>query len=307
MAYTAFLIFLSFIFTCIHVLKLGQKKNSLSAKRLPPRISLLSIIQNYTDLSRIPHQALAKLSKTYGPIMSFKQGNMTIIVTSTPKLAKEVLQTQDKILSGRPTPDAVRALDHYNGSMIWLQPHSKWRVFRKICNSEIFSLQKVETRVGLRQKKVQELLDYVQSCCDKGQAVDVGQVAFTTSLNLLSNTLFSIDLASYHSKRAYEFKELVWAASEQIGRPNSVDYYPILGVLDPQGIRRATKFNAERIIAVFEGIINQRLQFNKYLEGKDVIDAFLKFHKENGTEFSLHDIKHLLVVSANPLFFLSCT
>lgn len=49
--------------------------------------------------------------------------------------------------------------------------------------------------------------ELVHKSCLIGEAVDYGSAAFTTTLNLLSNTIFSIDLADPSSEMAREFKE----------------------------------------------------------------------------------------------------
>ncbi|KAA8520547.1 hypothetical protein F0562_014803 [Nyssa sinensis] len=166
--------------------------------------------------------------------MSLKLGSITTVVVSSPKIAKEVLQTHDQALSGRTVPDAAHAHDHHKVSIVWLPVSAQWRNLRKICREQLFALQRLDAGQGLRQKKVQELLDYVHERCKKGQAVDIGRAAFTTSLNLLSNTIFSIDMAHYRSSSSQEFKELVWAVLEQGGKPNLADYFPFLKLIDLQ-------------------------------------------------------------------------
>ncbi|GMP31568.1 hypothetical protein CsSME_00005726 [Camellia sinensis var. sinensis] len=71
-----------------------------------------------------------------------------------------------------------------------------------------------------------------QKCCQEGVAVDIGRVAFTTFLNLLSNTLFSVDLADPSHDSSKEFKELVSNIMEEAGKPNLVDYFPALMKID---------------------------------------------------------------------------
>ncbi|KAK6918477.1 Cytochrome P450 [Dillenia turbinata] len=287
----AFLILLFFICICIHVLNGLQWK----AKRLPPRLTLYTIIQNLGAIFRSPHKAFAELSKTHGPIFCLKILNMTIVFMCSSHLAKEVLQKQDKVLSDRPVPDAARALNHHEQSIVWLPSTTKWRELRKICVSHIFSSPKILAKIGLRQEKLQQLLNHVHYCCNKSQAIDIGQVAFITSLNVLSNTLFSIDLASYDSNWAYEFKQSVLGISKQIGSPNTADYFLGLSLIDPQGIRQASKIYMKNIMAVFEGIVKQRLEAREISEDNDALDTLLKLHKENNSEFSLDDIKHLLL------------
>ncbi|KAL7117024.1 hypothetical protein ACP275_03G045100 [Erythranthe tilingii] len=56
--------------------------------KLPPGPFPLPIIGNLLLLGRNPHRSLAKLSKTYGPLMYLKLGTVQTIVASSPDMAK---------------------------------------------------------------------------------------------------------------------------------------------------------------------------------------------------------------------------
>uniref|UniRef100_A0A5B7BBB0 Putative geraniol 8-hydroxylase-like n=1 Tax=Davidia involucrata TaxID=16924 RepID=A0A5B7BBB0_DAVIN len=300
MDYITFLLVLSIVWAWIHVLTYSNsiRRKSLTAK-LPPGPYPFPIIGNIFALGNKPHQSLANLSKIHGPLMSLKLGSITTIVVSSPRIAKEVLQTHDQAFSSRTIPDAAYGVDHHEVSMVWLPVSTKWRNLRKICKEHLFALQRLDASQGLRRTKVQQLLDYVHESCNNGQAVDIGRAAFTTSLNLLSNTVFSIDMAHYHSSSSQEFKDLVWAMMEQAGKPNFADYIPVLKLIDPQGARRQLKFHFEKLLAMLEEIINQRLRERASsvtpLMYNDVLEALLNICDGNDTALSLNDIKHLFL------------
>ena len=82
----------------------------------------------------------------------------------------------------------------------------------KIISTYIFTTSKLDANHHLRTNKVQELVGYITKCSESGEAVDIGCAAFQTALNLLSNTMFSKDMADpYHGNVAKEFKETVWS------------------------------------------------------------------------------------------------
>ncbi|ONI30085.1 hypothetical protein PRUPE_1G230300, partial [Prunus persica] len=76
----------------------------------------------------------------------------------------------------------------------------------------------------------------------KGKAVEVGRAAFKTTLNLMSRTVFSVDLADLNSERAREFKE---------------------SKVDPMGIRRRLGKHFQKMIDLFDRMIVQRLESRK--------------------------------------------
>lgn len=58
----------------------------------------------------------------------------------------------------------------------------------------ISTANKLDANQHLRSKKVKELIQYCQKCSQSGKVVNIGRAAFQTSLNLLSNTIFSKDI-----------------------------------------------------------------------------------------------------------------
>ncbi|KAK6918472.1 Cytochrome P450, partial [Dillenia turbinata] len=291
MDYITLLILLSILWTAINVLKLGCRQNA----RLPPGPRGLPIIGNMLQLGTLPHRALTKLSQTYGPVMSLKLGTMTTVVFSSSDVAEEVLKRHDKNFADKTILDAVRALDHYKQSIAWQPADAHWRFLRKICSTEIFSVKQLKASQGLRQRKVQELLDHVLECSQTGRGVNIAQAGFTTSLNFLSNTIFSMDLAHYEFKMSHEFMGLVRGLFEVIGKPNLADCFPILRFLDPQGIRKQTEFYLEKLMAILNDIVNTRLESVGHDNYDDMLKSLIKLHHENESEFSRKDLNFLLL------------
>ena len=310
MDYLAFcIILIPFVWACIAVLTsaLGGRKSGSSI--LPPGPHPFPIIGNILELGNKPHQAIAKLSKTYGPLMTLKLGSITAIVISSPNIAKEALQKKDQAFSGRIVLDISRVFNHNEVSIAWLPALALWRNLRKVCATQIFAPQQLDATQALRQKKVQELLDHVnQSCSNGGKVVDIGRAAFITVLNVISNTLFSIDLAHYSSNlSAEDFKELVCAIMEIAGKPNIADYFPVLRLVDPQGARRRMKICYAKLIEIFDRIINERVQLRASEGSKarnDLLDSFLNLSEDDNSELSRDDFKHLLLVLTNFLIAL---
>ena len=295
--YAILLGILLFLWTCFYLLKLNPFSSTLP---LPPGPRPLPIIGNLHQLGERPYRTLADLAKAYGPIISIKFGSITTIVVSSSDVAKEMFQKHDLALSSRKVPAAVRANGHDNFSIAWLPVNPKWRYLRKISTIQLFSIQRLDARQSLRQAKVAELLGYVRKCSISGESVDIGKVAFTTLLNLLSNTFFSMDLASYSSAASGEFKELVWKIVEEIGKPNLADFFPFLGFIGKLSVNRVLMGYGNKLNEVFAKIIEERLSAADASEGSgdgDVLDTLLRLTKEDDSKLSLDDIKHLLMVS----------
>uniref|UniRef100_A0A7N2MEC7 Cytochrome P450 n=1 Tax=Quercus lobata TaxID=97700 RepID=A0A7N2MEC7_QUELO len=300
MDHLAFWLILPIVWACIHVLTaaLGGRKSGSST--LPPGPRPFPIIGNILELGNKPHQDVAKLSKTYGSLMTLKLGSITTIVISSPDIAKEALQKNDQALSSRTIPDSIQVFNHPKNSMAWLPALARWRNLRKLSATKIFAPQQLDGTQALRQKKVKELFDHVDQCCSGGEVVDIGRVAFITVLNTISNTFFSIDLAQYSSNlQSQEFQDLIFGIMELLGKSNIVDYFPALRLVDPQGIRKRMKSYFTKLIGIFDGIIKERVQLRASSEGSkasnDVLDSFLNLTEEDNSELSCDDFKRLLL------------
>ncbi|XP_061347279.1 geraniol 8-hydroxylase-like [Gastrolobium bilobum] len=283
----------------IHVLiSIFGRKSTKSHKQAPgPRP--FPIIGNILELGNKPHEALAKLSQTYGPIMSLKLGNITTIVISSPQIAKEVLHKHDQIFANRTVPDTLQAHDHHILSVVWMPPSSQWRTLRRVCATKVFSSEKLDSTQFLRQRKVQDLMDHVKESCKKGEALDIGEASFVTVLNSISNTFFSMDLAHFTSDKSQEFKDIIWGIMEEAGRPNVVDFFPIFRLLDPQGASTRMKNYFGELIAFFDGLIEERLRLraseNESKACNDVLDSLLEVMQEENSQVSRPHVLHLFL------------
>ena len=186
MEYLPFVLAFSFVLASIHLLTSVLGRRNSGSPRLPPGPRPFPIIGNILQLGNLPHQAAAKLSETYGPLMTLKLGSMTTIVISSPELAKEALQKHDRVFSGRTIPDTVRGVE-YSKISIGLLPASsaQWKNLRKVSAMQIFAPLRLDSTQTIRITKVQELVDYVKEKCTSGEALDIGRAAFTTAVNAM--------------------------------------------------------------------------------------------------------------------------
>ncbi|KAM3286278.1 geraniol 8-hydroxylase [Capsicum chacoense] len=246
-------------------------------RKLPPGPLPLPVIGNLHLLGNQPHRSLAKLADFHGPIMRLKLGQTTAVVISSSDMAKQVLQKQVSAFSSRSIPDLVQVDNFHLFSVAWL-PASRpqWRNLRKILNSHIFSVNNLDASQHLRFKKIQELVVYCQRSSEMGEAVDIGGAIFRTMLNLLSNTLFSKDLADPYENSGKEFMEMVEGIMLELGKPNLVDYFPVLKIIDPLGLRRYNSLFG-KLLKLFHGLINERLELRKFqnVQKTDVLEALI--------------------------------
>ena len=149
------------------------------------------------------------------------------------------------------------------------------------------------------------MLDHITRCCANKKAVNVGEVAFTTTLNILSNLLFSIDLSGYDTTLSQEFRDVITGATEVAGKPNLVDFFPPLKPFDPQGLAREATIIGNKLHTMFDKIIYLRLQTRVRsssvdtvpLAENDLLDALLDIHLKDDSQLSKTDMNRLFTVS----------
>ncbi|KAH9323227.1 hypothetical protein KI387_017866, partial [Taxus chinensis] len=214
-----------------------SKQSRLRPHRLPPGPPGWPILGNLLQLGRRPHESLCALSLQYGPLMTLRLGMKTTVVASSPAMAKQILKTHDHVFAGRSVVDAAKVHSYHRFSLIWGEYGPQWRHLRRISASELFSAKRIEALQPLRRDQVFRTIGLIFE--ERGKSVDIGHMAFYTSLNLLGNMIFSsTSLFDPHNPASVGFKDTIWKMMKLDATPNVVDYFPFLRCLDPQGFRR---------------------------------------------------------------------
>ncbi|XP_042018668.1 ferruginol synthase-like [Salvia splendens] len=215
-------------------------------KRLPPGPRPLPIIGNIHQLGKNHTETLRQLAKTYGPLMSIRIGSVYTVVASTPEMAMELLQRHGQVFSGRTVPYAMDVGGFSKFSIFFGPAGKEWRDKRKVCKEILFSERCLEESEGLRQEMLQKLVDHVESHCDRRDVVNIHDVVFMANLNLLLTTIFSITSPDTTMELMKIMKDFF-----SLFAPNITDYFPILKVLDPQGMKRKAKLSLGKLLAKF--------------------------------------------------------
>ncbi|CAL5356058.1 ferruginol synthase-like [Camellia sinensis] len=243
MEFLGYLLFSLFFLVVIHGLALFLRRGTL-----PPGPIGLSLFGNLFEVGPKPHESL----------MSIRLGSKTSVVASSPDVAREILQKHDEAFSGRTVPDAVTALENHDMAVLWISAGDQWRFIRRALNTYLTHPQKLDTLRGLRHKAVEEMIEHVRERRDR--AVAIGELAFTTALNQMSNTCFSVNVAGFESGEVQEFLNAVKTLMVVDGKFNIADVFPWLKPFDPQGLRRRAKVAYNWLDAISDGFVTRRLK-----------------------------------------------
>lgn len=295
-----------FLFLSLSLLLLFNSKRSSSRQwknKRPPGPKGYPLIGNLLEMGDKPHQSLAILAASHGPIMRLKLGQMTTIVISSAAMAKQVLQTHDQALSDRTVPHSSTVYDHDKLGFPWLPVSDLWRTLRKVCNNHMFSHNALDSHEPIRRNNVGRLLADIRRSAHNGESVDIERAVFGAAFNMLSNTIFSVDLADPNSEWAKEFKETVWGILEESGKFDVGDYFPVLKWMDLRGSRRRMMVYIKKFLDMIGEMIEERFRRQEFAGGfdgghRDMFHNLLNLAKENTyPNFDVYLIKHLILVN----------
>lgn len=245
-----------FFFVTPFLLLFVASKYYTSVKNLPPGPRPWPIIGNLYQMGKMPHISTATLAQEYGPLISLRLGTRLLVVASSPEAAMGILKTQDRLLSGRSLPDVLQQSfkDFY---FVWAYDCNEyWKSVRILCRSELFSPKALETQSTLRNSKLTQMLDFLNT--KQGKVVKLEHVVFTTLFNTLSNIIFSKDLLDLKDEHGHGLKWGLLKILKNAASQNVSDIFPIFRGLDLQGLRRDSLKHHNEISRFLEIVVEER-------------------------------------------------
>ncbi|XP_076893147.1 corytuberine synthase-like [Bidens hawaiensis] len=197
----------------------------------------------------------------------------------TSSAAMQVLKTQDRHLSGRTIPDALhlRVMDYY---VVFARDCNEHCKSCRTLRAELFSGKAIESQTNLRNEKLTRMLDFLNNT--QGSVVKIEELVFTTLINTLSNILFSKDFLDLKDEKTpHTMKCRLFKILENSAAPNVSDFFPVIGGLDLQGLRKDCIYQYENVASFVEAIAKERrAQITKYWavadQEKDFLDRMLE-------------------------------
>nr|XP_010934173.1 flavonoid 3'-monooxygenase [Elaeis guineensis] len=260
---------------------------------LPPGPRGLPLVGNLPFLGPNLHQCFSQYARTYGPIFKLHLGNKLFVVVSSPSIAKEVYRENDIIFSNHDQPIAARVIS-YNGSNLVRCPYGPtWRMLRRVFVNELLNSRILDARYRLRRLEIRRMVRNLYT--KNGTAINVGEVAFATTLNLLTSMLCGGELE--WETMGTEFRRAVVETVELMGRRNISDFFPFLAWFDLQGVEREIKERVSWLDRVYEAMIEERVRLDgavgeggeKGEERKDILSMLLRIRNDGDAEVPLTD------------------
>ncbi|OVA20160.1 Cytochrome P450 [Macleaya cordata] len=158
--YPLMLPFLLFLFMVI-LKKRKRSKTKNPNSKLPPGPKKLPLIGNLHNLLGLPHHSLRDLAMKHGPLMHLQLGEVSAIVVSSPKVAKQIMKTHDLNFADRPEILAAKILGYNCTDIVFARYGDYWRQLRKIAVMDLLSAKQVKSFRSLREEEVSNLIQRI--------------------------------------------------------------------------------------------------------------------------------------------------
>ncbi|KAL0404961.1 UNVERIFIED_CONTAM: cytochrome [Sesamum radiatum] len=288
--YTIFL-----LISLISIVLLRAFLKNRSSPRLPPSPLALPIIGHLHILGPIAHQAFAKISARYGPLIHVYLGSVPCVVASSPEICKEILKTQEASFLGRPKT-VVSDYVTYGSQDFTFAPYGEyWRFMKKLCVSQLLGGQTLDMQQPIRRDEMKYLIDFLLVKAKAGESVNMGSEFTRMANNLISRMVMS-QRCSEDEKEALEVRRLVLEINELTGKFNLSDYIWFLKNWDVQGILKRLKVLHGRLDVMIEKIIDEHQKERRNLKqrskeggvvAKDLLHILLDIAEDESAEKKL--------------------
>ncbi|RDX62482.1 Cytochrome P450 71D8, partial [Mucuna pruriens] len=156
-----------FFFLVLHWLaKYYYKPKTTLSHKLPPGPKKLPLIGNLHQLAlagSLPHHALRDLAYKYGPLMHLQLGQISSVVVSSPKMAKEIMKTHDVAFVQRPQFLSAEILTYGQKDIAFAPYGNYWRQMKKICVSELLSAKRVQSFSHIREDETAKFIESIRT------------------------------------------------------------------------------------------------------------------------------------------------
>ncbi|KVI03097.1 germacrene A oxidase-like [Cynara cardunculus var. scolymus] len=251
------------------------KKNLLPQ---PWRIPILGHMHHL--IGTIPHRGVTELARKYGPLMHLQLGEVSTIVVSSPRWAKEILTTYDITFADRPETLTGEIVAYHNTDIVFSPYGEHWRHLRKICTLELLNTKKVKSFQSLREEECWSLVNEIKAS-GSGKPIDLSKCISILIARIVSRATFGKGI-----KDEVGFREIVRETVQLTGGFDIADIFPSKKVLHHLSGKRAklTKIH-NKLATLINNIISDHPGSQLSSSQESLLDVLLR-HKDDA-EFPL--------------------
>ncbi|KAI3800795.1 hypothetical protein L1987_28891 [Smallanthus sonchifolius] len=212
--------------------------------------------------------------------MHLQLGQVSTVVISSPRLAREILKIQDINFADRPTTTTSQIF-FYKGSSIGWAPYGNYlKQIKKLATSELLSAKKVRSFSFIREDELSRVFKFVES--SSGAPINFRDMARQIVNNIVSRATLG---------DACQVREFIidstYAMLKSFNSFNLFNYYPSLNFLNVISGKKAQWLKMHKEVdVILDKILEEhrsRQRNKQYLE--DLVDILLRV--KDGGDFDL--------------------
>lgn len=245
----------------------------------------------------MPHVALAKMAKRYGPVMFLKMGTNSMVVASTPEAARAFLKTLDINFSNRPPNAGATLLAYHAQDMVFADYGARWKLLRKLSNLHMLGGKALEDWSQVRAVELGHMLRAMLELCQRAEPVVVPEMLTFSMANMIGQVILSRRVFETKGSESNEFKDMVVELMTTAGYFNIGDFIPSIAWLDIQGIQRGMKHLHRKFDWLLTKMMEEHTASAHERKGNpDFLDVIMA-NQENSTgeKLTITNIKALLL------------
>lgn len=245
------------------------------------------------------HIYFASLAGRYGSIFSINLGFKPVVVVSSASLCREILSEKDVVFANRDVPVSARILFYAEDDFSFRPYGKEFQMLRRIIKNGLLGKATLDAMHGLRRTEIRAMVKRVEEM--RGRPVEIGVEIFTTTLNVITSMMWGGKMHSNEHgggamKEMKDFKAQISDLVSLLGKPNVSDFFPMIGWLDLQRVKRKSMDLNKKFDELFEGIISEKkVGINgggETAQASDFLDVLLGLEK---TALTRTNIKGILM------------
>ncbi|TVU36926.1 hypothetical protein EJB05_18882, partial [Eragrostis curvula] len=277
------------VVTVLLKLRASSRRDVAGLNQPPPGPWTLPVIGSmYCLIGALPHHALARLARRYGPVMLLRLGHVRTLVVSSPEAAREVMKTHDAALANRPVYVTMDVLS-YGGQNIAMSPYTSthWKELRRLCATELLGPKRVLALRPLREEEAATMVSAVA-------AAPASRVNVSERVSIMMNDIITRAIVGDRCAQREAYLQEMANGLELLAGFNLVDLFPtsrLARLLGGRSLRVAREVQA-RIDGIMKDIIksHEKAMDDKAAGGggEDLLKILLRLHKDGGLKTPLN-------------------
>ncbi|KAL2340156.1 hypothetical protein Fmac_008096 [Flemingia macrophylla] len=285
------------------------ESQSRKLKNLPPGPPRLPIIGNLHYMKPPVHLPFAKLSETYGDMISLWFGSRLVVVLSSLSLARECFGTNDVILANRPRFLAGKYASYKWSTLATTSYGEHWRNVRRIATVDVLSSHRLNSFTAAREDEIRRMVWRLgqEAMSREGEGEGEGEgfvrvglrerlmeTTFNNMMRMISGKRFHGDgCTAKDVEEARVFRDDISNLLELAAAQNKADFFPFLRVFDFEGLLRRLKRIASSTDKFLQNLIEEH-RSGKYANVENMISHLLKLSESQPECYSDQTIKGLI-------------